>query len=156
VPADDAGLTALGRLISEVQSVNRWSYADISQNAMAAGRRLSRSRVESLRNDPLPSISVKAIEALAGGLRVAPDRVAQAAMQSMGYVLATESLTPAQALAGDPRLSEPMRRVLMAALDAAHDEFSADPGAVSRPAASARSSANAVQQAAADEDPGRR
>ena len=34
---DAQNLTALGRLISEVQSANRWSYADIASNATAAG-----------------------------------------------------------------------------------------------------------------------
>jgi hypothetical protein len=148
VSNDAQSLTALGRLISEVQSANRWSYADIASNATAAGRKLSKSRVESLRNDPLPSISVKAIEALAAGLRVAPNRVAHAAMESMGYALATESLDAAQALAGDPALSDPMRRVLTAALTAAHRESEAGTPRTRR----GRRSANTFQRTAADDD----
>jgi hypothetical protein len=115
-------VTPLGRLISEVQAANRWSYADIADNAQTAGRRLSKSRVESLRNARLPSISVKAIESLAAGLRVSPDRVAQAAIESMGFALATEAGTAQSAIASDPALSEPVRRVLLAALAAAHDQ----------------------------------
>jgi transcriptional regulator with XRE-family HTH domain len=115
-------ITALGRLIAEVQAANRWSYADIAENARLAGRRLSKSRVESLRNARLPSISVKAIEALAAGLRVSPDRVAQAAIESMGFALATESASAQSAVASDPGLSEPVRRVLLAALAAAHEQ----------------------------------
>jgi hypothetical protein len=74
-----------------------------------------------LRNDRLPSISVKAIESLAAGLRVSPDRVAQAAIESMGYVLENEAVTTHSAIASDPRLSEPVRRVLLAAVAAAHE-----------------------------------
>jgi hypothetical protein len=148
VSTDAQSLTALGRLISEVQSANRWSYADIASNATAAGRKLSKSRVESLRNDPLPSISVKAIEALAAGLRVAPNRVAQAAMESMGYALATESLDATQALAGDPALSDPMRRVLTAALTAAHRESES---VAPRARRGGRRDADAFQRTAADD-----
>jgi transcriptional regulator with XRE-family HTH domain len=111
-------LTALGRLISDVQAANKWSYADIAENARVAGRRLSKSRVESLRNDRLPSISIKAIEALAAGLRVTPERVAQAALESMGYSLASEAASAQEAISSDPTLSEPVRRVLLAALAA--------------------------------------
>jgi hypothetical protein len=125
--ATGGDLSALGRLISEVQAANKWSYADISENARTAGRRLSKSRVESLRNARLPSISAKAIESLAAGLRVSPDRVAQAAIESMGYATghaatASSAESAESAIASDPALSEPVRRVLLAALAAAHDE----------------------------------
>ena len=120
--AERNGPTALGRLISEVQAANRWSYADIAENARVAGRRLSKSRVESLRNDRLPSISAKAIESLAAGLRVSPDRVAQAAIESMGYALETDTVSAHTAIASDPALSEPVRRVLLAAVAAAHEQ----------------------------------
>jgi hypothetical protein len=123
---DSSGPTALGQLISDVQAANKWSYAEIAHNAEASGRRLSKSRVESLRNAALPSISIKAIEALAAGLKVAPHLVARAAVESMGYAVVAASPDPADALAQDPALSEPMRRVLMAALTAAHDEFRAE------------------------------
>lgn len=121
---------ALGRLIREVQQANGWSYADISANARQAGRSLSRSRVESLRNDPLTSIGIKAIEALAAGLSVAPDRVAAVAVESMGYrpQPADSALSAAEALGNDPLLSAQMRRVLTAALAAAHAEFHASAG----------------------------
>jgi transcriptional regulator with XRE-family HTH domain len=123
--AGGSGPSALGRLISEVQAANKWSYADIAENARVAGRQLSKSRVESLRNARLPSISVKAIESLAAGLRVSPDRVAQAAIESMGYVLETEAVTATSAIASDAALSEPVRRVLLAALAAAHEQSGA-------------------------------
>jgi hypothetical protein len=152
VTNDPPGLTALGRLINEVQTANRWSYADIAANALSSGRKLSKSRVESLRNDALPSISVKAIEALAAGLRVAPNRVAQAAMESMGYTLAAESLDPADVLAGDPALSDPMRRVLVAALEAAHREFDAALPAVRGRSRRRSVQENRFQRSAADDE----
>lgn len=144
--------TALGQLIADVQAANRWSYADISANAVAAGRKLSRSRVESLRNDPLPSISTKAIEALAAGLKVSPQQVAQAAMKSLGYDVADSGGTLAEALAADAALSEPMRRVLLAALDAARAESGSDHAAGSRRAR--LRDANEVQSHAADSGDG--
>lgn len=121
---------ALGRLIREVQQANGWSYADISANARRAGRSLSRSRVESLRNDDLTSIGIKAIESLAAGLSVAADRVAFAAFESMGYPPASRGNgSPADALDNDPLLSAPLRRVLLSALSAAHAEFDQPSGA---------------------------
>jgi transcriptional regulator with XRE-family HTH domain len=118
---DGSSLTALGRLIHDVQAANRWSYADIAENARVAGQSLSKSHVESLRNKRLPSISAKAIEALAAGLRVPPSRVAQAAIETMGFELDADAVTAHAAIAADPALSEPVRRVLLAALDAAHE-----------------------------------
>jgi transcriptional regulator with XRE-family HTH domain len=144
--AAEGGATALGRLISEVQAANKWSYADIAENARLAGRRLSKSRVESLRNTRLPSISINAIESLAAGLRVSPDRVAQAAIESMGYALASEAVTAQSAIASDPALSEPVRRVLLAALAAAHEQAGGRPG-VRAAGGSAR-----LQRKAADDE----
>jgi hypothetical protein len=114
-------LHALGRLIRDVQQANGWSYADIAKNAERGGRSLSRSRVESIRNDPLTSIGVKAITALAAGLEVPADRVAQAAIESMGYPSPTtgEALSAAEAIEREPGLSATSRRVLLAALAAA-------------------------------------
>jgi hypothetical protein len=111
-------------LIGEVQAANRWSYADIAANAQNAGRQLSKSHVESLRNGRLPSISVKAIESLAAGLQVSPARVAQAAIETMGYRVGSDADSPSaqSAIASDPRLSEPVRRVLLAALAAAYEQ----------------------------------
>jgi hypothetical protein len=135
-----SGPTPLGRLISEVQAANRWSYADIAANARSAGQDLSKSHVEALRNKRLPSISAKAIEALAAGLRVPPDRVAQAALETMGYSLSSGGgATAHEAVAADPGLSEPVRRVLLAAIAAAHEEYgsgrsAARRGQVRRPA----------------------
>lgn len=151
MPHDADDLTALGRLISEIQAANRWSYADIARNATSGGRKLSKSRVESLRNDPLPSISIKAIEALAAGLKVSPNRVAQAAMESMGYAVATESMDAADVLAGDPGLTDPMRRVLLAALDAAHQEFMTTGSASRGPRRRRVADGNRLQQSAADD-----
>jgi transcriptional regulator with XRE-family HTH domain len=139
--------TALGRLISDVQVANKWSYADIAANAGAAGRRLSKSRVESLRNDPLPSISIKAIEALAAGLHVSPDRVASAAIETMGYAIATEGASAHSAISSDPSLSEPVRRVLLAALSAAHEQAGPAAGDVGEVRGPAR-----IQQKAADDE----
>jgi len=115
-------LHALGRLIRDAQQANGWSYADISKNAGRAGRNLSRSRVESIRNDRLTSIGIKAIEALAAGLDVPADRVAHAALESMGYPPEgpSSTATSAETLLRDPGLSTATRRVLLAALDAAY------------------------------------
>lgn len=145
-------VTALGRLIREVQRVNGWSYAEISRNASAAGRRLSKSRVESLRNDPLPSISVKAIHALAAGLRVPPERVAGAALETMGFGAAPGEVDAAAAVAADPALSDAMRRVLLAALATAREESRARPARSPLARRGTRPTAgNRLQRAAADD-----
>lgn len=151
---------ALGRLIREVQQANGWSYADISANALRAGRRLSRSRVESLRNDPLTSIGIKAIEALAAGLAVTPGRVVDAAIESMGYQSTDQDSPPssAEALRNDPLLSASTRRVLIAALEAAHEEYHQSnpvrdsPSRAKRPRRRAGAKDNAIEDVAADED----
>lgn len=150
---------ALGRLIRDAQQANGWSYADISKNAGRAGRNLSRSRVESLRNDRLASIGIKAIEALAAGLDVPADRVAHAALESMGYPAAepTSQLSSTDALLRDPGLSTSTRKVLLAALDAAYtDTTSAGVGsrapAVRSRRSSGRTPGHEIADIAADSD----
>jgi transcriptional regulator with XRE-family HTH domain len=144
--AEPRELHALGRLIRDVQQANGWSYADIAGNAGRGGRNLSRSRVESIRNDPLTSIGIKAITALAAGLDVPADRVAFAALESMGYPppAAGDQHSAVEAIERDPELSATARRIVLAALAAARDDH--------RSAAAPHRSRHDIVDIAADSD----
>lgn len=144
---------ALGALIAGIQEANGWSYTDVAHNASVAGRSLSKSRVEVLRNHPVDSIGGKAIRDLAAGLQVTPQQVALAAFASMGYPVDQPTPTAAEILASDPDIAEPVRRVLLAALRAAYG--------ASRPRGDhhdmrarrrARLDEGAIQSSAADDD----
>lgn len=110
----------LRELYDSVTQANGWSQRDIVKRIGDRGESLSKSRIGQLINTwPLESISAGAIQALAAGLGVAPARVALAAVQSMGFQVASESITPAEAIMRDESLSADTKAALLSILRAA-------------------------------------
>jgi transcriptional regulator with XRE-family HTH domain len=111
----------LGDLIEEVRHLNDWSQQQVADRAnKALGERvLSKQNVSRLTTEyPLTSITRAAVRALAAGLNVSPDRVALAALQSMGFRPPAADLTPAEAIARDSSLSVDTKSALLAILRA--------------------------------------
>lgn len=114
--------TPLGQLYDSVTRANGWSMRDVERRIMGSGGKLSKSRIGQLVNKwPLESITGDAVRMLALGLGVAPERVALAAIQSMGFRVHVDSISPAEAIARDETLSEDTRRSLLAILAAANE-----------------------------------
>lgn len=114
--------TPLRELFDSVTSANGWSLRDVAQRIQDRKYELSRSRISQILNAaPLESITRDKIMALAVGLGIAPDRIAVAAFQSMGYRLGGDEITPAEAIQRDVNLSEDTRRALLSILRAAGD-----------------------------------
>lgn len=109
----------LGQLFDAVTEANGWSMREVEKRITARGDQLSKSRISQMVNaDPLESIAAGPIHALAKGLAISPDRVAMAAVQSMGFRIAGEDISPAEAISRDETLSEDTRRALLAILRA--------------------------------------
>lgn len=113
--------TPLRELYDNVVQANGWSLRDVERRIKERwGDGMSKSRISQVCNaDPLPSISGEAIRALAVGLNVTPERVAVAAVQSMGFRIFSDSISPAEAIKSDETLSEDVRRSLLAILSSA-------------------------------------
>lgn len=104
--------TPLRDLYDEVTRINGWSLRDVERRGG-----ISKSRIGQLiKADPLEGIQAGAIYRLAEGLGVSPDRVALAAIQSMGFRVSSDGITPAEAIARDETLSEDTRSALLAIL----------------------------------------
>lgn len=109
----------LGQLYDTVIAVNGWAMRDVARRAEDRGVRISKSRIGQLVNSwPLPSISIDMIDALSLGLGVSRDRIALAAVQSMGFQIANDSLTPAEVISRDESLSADTKAALIAILRA--------------------------------------
>lgn len=117
---DTDELTALGRFINHVVAVNGWSQAQVSKNAEKADFELSQQTVSKYKKS-MPSVNGYRLKALAAGLRQSESRVARAAMESFGITM-EPGTDPESALLDDADLSAPMKRVLLAALEAAREE----------------------------------
>ncbi|ORA57273.1 hypothetical protein BST24_24035 [Mycobacteroides franklinii] len=107
----------LGQLIDDIKVANGWSDPDLVRNAKEKGYVLSKSNISRYRL-PFPSIKGEVILSLAAGLRVAPARVAVAAIESMGILLPQhdDAPTPEQAVRLDHDLSERDRDAVLALL----------------------------------------
>lgn len=112
--------TALGELYASITQANDWSMRDVARridDRSGGLHSLSKTRIGQLVNaNPLPSITAEVIDALAVGLGVSSHRVARAAIESMGYRVAGDDLTPAEAINRDESLSEPTRAALLSIL----------------------------------------
>lgn len=109
----------LGELYDSVTEANGWSQRQVETRAASKGTKLSKSHIGNLINTyPLSSISSDAIRALALGLNISPNRVALAAIQSMGFNVSGDEITPAEAIARDATLSDDTRNALLAILRA--------------------------------------
>jgi hypothetical protein len=115
--------TPLRELYDSVTKANGWSSRDVEKRVEARGGKLSKSRIGQIVNAwPLDSITAGAIHSLALGLGVSPERVAIAAVQSMGFRVQVDGLTPAEAIMRDENLSDDVRRSLLAILSAAGEQ----------------------------------
>lgn len=115
----------LRELFDEVTAANDWSQRDVEDRIalrFEGERGIGRSRVNQIINAmPLPSIKATAIRAIAAGLGISADRVAIAAVQSMGFRLASDDPSPAEAIRRDPSLSDETRRALLLILRASDE-----------------------------------
>lgn len=112
--------SALGRLYDSVTQANGWALRDVEARIRVrsnGGLSMSKSRIGQLVNaDPLEAVTVDNIECLAVGLNISRDRIARAAIESMGFRLPSDDLTPAEAINRDITLSEEMRAALLSIL----------------------------------------
>lgn len=123
--SDMTGRSPLRELYDAVVAANGWSQRDIEARARDRGYPISKSRIGQLTNAPvLDSITSDSVRALAVGLGVSPERVALAAVQSMGFRVGVDEVTPAEAILRDETLSEDTRAALLAVLRGAHSRSS--------------------------------
>lgn len=108
---------ALAALIDDVRSANGWSDPDVVARAARKGHKLSKSNISRIRNNPVVTLNVETVSALADGLGISKAMVAQAALASMGIVTYNSAdLTTEEAIRRDPTLGEREKRTLLAVL----------------------------------------
>jgi hypothetical protein len=108
---------ALAALIDEVRSANGWSDPDVVARAASKGHKLSKSNISRIRNNPVVTLNIETVSALADGLGISKAMVAQAALASMGIVTYNSAdLTTEEAIRRDPSLGEREKRTLLAVL----------------------------------------
>jgi hypothetical protein len=109
---------ALGALIDAVQEANGWSDPDVAARARARGHNLSKSNISRIRTDPVTSLNVRQMRALADGLEMPTAQLVQAALTAMGLSASEISTSVEQALRADPELSQRDRQLVLALLAA--------------------------------------
>lgn len=108
---------ALAALIDDVRSANGWSDPDVVTRAASKGHKLSKSNISRIRNNPVVTLNIETVSALADGLGVSKAMIAHAALASMGIVTYSSSeLTAEEAIRRDPTLGERDKRALLAVL----------------------------------------
>lgn len=108
---------ALAALIDDVRSANGWSDPDIVARAASRGHKLSKSNISRIRNNPVVTLNIETVSALADGLGVSRAMVAQAALASMGIVAYNSAdLTTEEAIRRDPTLGEREKQMLLVVL----------------------------------------
>lgn len=114
----DSSRSALRALYDEITTLSGWSMRDVADRSTRRGARgITKSRIGQLVNAfPLEAISRDNIESLADGLGITAERVALAAIQSMGFRFADHSITPAEAIQRDTTLSADTKQALLAIL----------------------------------------
>lgn len=108
---------ALASLIDEVRMANGWSDPDIAARAAINGHKLSKSNISRIRNNPVVTLNIETVSALADGLGISKAMVAHAALASMGIVTySSADLTSEEAIRRDPTLGARDKRALLAVL----------------------------------------
>ncbi|QOT16511.1 hypothetical protein [Paenarthrobacter sp. YJN-5] len=108
---------ALAALIDDVRSANGWSDPDVVARAASKGHKLSKSNISRIRNNPVVTLNIETVSALADGLGVSKAMVAQAALASMGIVTYNSAdLTTEEAIRRDPTLGEREKQMLLVVL----------------------------------------
>lgn len=114
--------TPLRELYDSVTEANDWSTRDVEKRMIDREAGMKRGNLNRLINTwPLSSISASAIHAIAIGLGISPDRVAVAAIQSMGFRISVDDVTPAEAIMRDTDLSDDTRAALLSILRGASE-----------------------------------
>lgn len=118
---------ALAALIDEVRSANGWSDPDVVARAQSKGHKLSKSNISRIRNNPVVTLNIETVSALADGLGISKAMIAQAALASMGIVTYSSSdLTAEDAIRRDPTLGERDKRAVLAVLAGLRGEPASD------------------------------
>lgn len=107
---------ALAVLIDAVEQANGWADEDVAQAARLRGHQLSKSNVSRVRNEPVISISVKLLTALADGLQLPLRQVLQASLMAMGTPVGEPPSRLEDVILSDEQLSARDRRVLLSVL----------------------------------------
>lgn len=108
---------ALAALIDDVRGANGWSDPDVVARAASKGHKLSKSNISRIRNNPVVTLNIETVSALADGLGISRAMVANAALASMGIVTYNSAdLTAEEAIRRDPTLGERDKRVLLGVL----------------------------------------
>lgn len=108
---------ALAALIDDVRAANGWSDPDVVTRAASKGHKLSKSNISRIRNNPVVTLNIETVSALADGLGVPKAMVANAALASMGIVTySSADLTAEEAIRRDPTLSERDKKMLLTVL----------------------------------------
>lgn len=105
---------ALGRLIDEAADSQGLTMREVARRSTLAGYPMSPQNLSRIRRDPVVSIAVGMVRAIAAGLAVPAESVVAAAAASMGVVAA--KATPESAIAADPSLTTAQRRALLGTL----------------------------------------
>lgn len=104
----------LGALIDKAKSVNDWSDVDVARRAKGRGHTISKSNIARIRTEPVTTIVGKQLFALSEGLGIPVQRLAFAALESMGIASYETSAADAeQAVRLDATLPEHVRRTLL-------------------------------------------
>lgn len=112
----------LGQLIFSIQQARGWSERQLEERA-AGKPGLGKSNISKIKNHPLVSIKGNVIKGLADLLGVSEQRVAKAALLSMGVDLGeTSSTTLRQSVGSEPELTDKDRKILLAVLNAMEEE----------------------------------
>lgn len=107
----------LGKLIDTIRESNRWSYRDLARRAERAGFKMGDSQINALANNPISSVSIKQVRALAVALDIPERHVVVAFLGSMGYDVAGPSPSGVEeAIRADGRLSSDDRETLLVLL----------------------------------------
>lgn len=113
---------ALAALIDEVRAANGWSDPDVVARAARKGHKLSKSNISRIRNNPVVTLNVETVSALADGLGVSKAMVANAALASMGIVTYNSAdLMAEEAIKRDPTLGDRDKKMLLAVLAGLRD-----------------------------------
>lgn len=118
---------ALAALIDDVRSANGWTDPDISARAESRGHKLSKSNISRIRNNPVVTLNLETVSALADGLGITKVMVANAALASMGIISHNSAdLRPEDAIRADRSLSERDKMMVLTILHGLR-EASGDP-----------------------------
>lgn len=111
---------ALGRLIDEAAAAQGLTMRQVALRSTEAGYPMSPQNLSRIRRDPVVSIAVGMVNAVAAGIAVPAGSVVAAAAESMGVLPLAAS--PETAIAADASLTRAQRRALLGTLVAFRED----------------------------------